>query len=524
MNLLNIFALSGLTNFVFTLFWGIIVFSKNRKEKINQIFMLLSLFIVLWSFSYYLWLSSDEYKKAYLWAMALSLFSVFIPIAFYHWIIVLLDFYKKKFLKLAAYLFYLVGVFIVLMANINPSLIITGLKHKMIFPFWPNAGILYSFYIIFLYIGLVIFSTYLIIKKYRLSSDKKEKSKLLFLLISILLGFGGGFTNFPLWYDIEIMPWGNFLVFSYVLVLGYATLEWQFFNIKILGTEFFVFTLLILLFINLFTESPLSIDNLNFVSNLAVFFLALILGFTLRQYAYKESEQREKLEQLNRIKSEFLSFASHQIKAPMTVAKGYAELIMTEVENVPEEAKNFAKKIKDSIENLLALVEEFMDYRRIEEGRIEYNFENVEMVSFIKEIFDKFELPAKEKGLEYKFESKAEKVYAKIDKTRFAQVIQNLIDNAIKYTKQGFVKLDVWQEDKNLLICVSDSGLGMSKELQDKLFGEFVRDPSIKKEIRGTGLGLYIAKNIIEAHNGEIWAESEGEGKGSKFYVKLPLI
>jgi signal transduction histidine kinase len=70
---------------------------------------------------------------------------------------------------------------------------------------------------------------------------------------------------------------------------------------------------------------------------------------------------------------------------------------------------------------------------------------------------------------------------------------------------------------------VSDSGIGMSKELQQKLFGQFVRDPSIKKEIRGTGLGLYIAKHIIEAHKGKIWAESEGIGKGSTFYIKLPI-
>jgi signal transduction histidine kinase len=79
------------------------------------------------------------------------------------------------------------------------------------------------------------------------------------------------------------------------------------------------------------------------------------------------------------------------------------------------------------------------------------------------------------------------------------------------------------KEDNSILITVADSGIGMSKELQQKLFGEFVRDPSIKREIRGTGLGLYIAKYIVEAHQGKIWAESEGENKGSKFYVKLTL-
>jgi histidine kinase len=116
-----------------------------------------------------------------------------------------------------------------------------------------------------------------------------------------------------------------------------------------------------------------------------------------------------------------------------------------------------------------------------------------------------------------------EQCLIKVDKMRFSQVIQNLIDNAIKYTNQGWVKVSLQKENNSVLITVADSGIGMSKELQQKLFGEFVRDPSIKKEIRGTGLGLYIAKYIVETHQGKIWAESEGEGKGSKFYVRIPL-
>ncbi len=142
----------------------------------------------------------------------------------------------------------------------------------------------------------------------------------------------------------------------------------------------------------------------------------------------------------------------------------------------------------------------------------------------VKEIFENLRKLAEEKGLEYNFESQVSECYVNIDKLRFSQVIQNLIDNAIKYTPKGFVNVSVFKEDNFLVIKVSDSGIGMSKELQKKLFGQFVRDPSIKKEIRGTGLGLYISKYIIDNHKGQIWAESEGEGKGSNFYIKIPCI
>jgi signal transduction histidine kinase len=130
---------------------------------------------------------------------------------------------------------------------------------------------------------------------------------------------------------------------------------------------------------------------------------------------------------------------------------------------------------------------------------------------------------AEEKKLQLTFESNLNEAFVKIDKVRFAQVIQNLIDNAIKYTPQGFVKVSLEKKQNEILISVIDTGIGMSKELQQKLFGQFVRDPSIKREIRGTGLGLYIAKYIVEAHHGKIWAESEGIGKGSRFFVSLPI-
>jgi signal transduction histidine kinase len=93
-----------------------------------------------------------------------------------------------------------------------------------------------------------------------------------------------------------------------------------------------------------------------------------------------------------------------------------------------------------------------------------------------------------------------------------------------KYTNEGFVEVNVNRDEKNIIVCVIDSGIGMSQEFQKKLFGKFVRDESIKKEYRGTGLGLYISKYIVEIHKGKIWAESEGLNKGSKFCISIPFL
>ncbi len=292
-------------------------------------------------------------------------------------------------------------------------------------------------------------------------------------------------------------------------------------------TDIFVGILLILTALQFLSSQSL----LDAIFRISIFVLIFIFSISLIQAVRKEVEQREelerlnkKLDELNKIKSEFLSFASHQIKAPMAVIKGYTELIQNVVENVPPQVKDFAAKIRKAVDDLLVLIEEFMDYRRIDEGKMEFNFEKLNVVSIVKEIYSNMFLLAKEKNLEFYFQSDVDFVFANIDKVRFSQVVQNLIDNAIKYTKEGFVRVNIEKKDNKVLITVSDSGIGMSKKFQEKLFGQFVRDPSIKKEIRGTGLGLFIAKFIIEAHKGKIWAESEGEGKGSRFYVELPIL
>jgi signal transduction histidine kinase len=113
-----------------------------------------------------------------------------------------------------------------------------------------------------------------------------------------------------------------------------------------------------------------------------------------------------------------------------------------------------------------------------------------------------------------------EKIILKADEQKLRQVIQNLIENAIKYTDKGFVKVELKEDKDSVLISVIDSGRGISKELLPNLFKQFSRDSSVKK-IQGTGLGLYIAREIIKDHHGKIWAESEGEGKGAMFCVRM---
>jgi len=192
------------------------------------------------------------------------------------------------------------------------------------------------------------------------------------------------------------------------------------------------------------------------------------------------------------------------------------------------------KKIKESVDRMILLVNNLLDLRKIEEGKMEYQFGETDIVKLVSDIADDFEVIAEQKGLKLEFQSATASLKIKADQARIREVFQNLISNAIKYTDKGYVKVSLSDEGQEIhsnilqnvgmnsvVISVEDSGRGMSEELRQKIFQQFARDEQAAKEIQGVGLGLYIAKEIVTAHHGEIWAESDGEGKGSRFFVRL---
>ena len=253
-----------------------------------------------------------------------------------------------------------------------------------------------------------------------------------------------------------------------------------------------------------------------------------------RAFIYQQLRAaNEKLKELDKLKSEFLSFASHQVKTPMSVVKGYASLIYDGIYGeVTPGVRDTALKIKSSADKMINLVGDLLDLRKIEEGKMEYYMETVDLNKFVGDMVDELRTLANLKKLELTFVSTVTEVKIMADTQKFRQVIQNYIENAIKYTPAGWVKVEITEDNtqqatdnkKYVLITVSDSGLGMSKELIPQLFQQFSRDKQASVKILGTGLGLFIAKTIVEGHGGKTWAESDGEGKGSRFYVKISKI
>jgi signal transduction histidine kinase len=276
-------------------------------------------------------------------------------------------------------------------------------------------------------------------------------------------------------------------------------------------------------------------NPINQVLNGITLALAFGFGYLLVKSVKREVEQRERLEvltkelatandklkDLDKLKSQFLSFASHDLKSPIALIKQFATLIYDGTYAEAAKVKETAFKIKMTADRAVTLVENFLDIRKIEEGKMEYVFEEKNIVEFVKGITSDFELLAKQKGLSVSFQTSSPEIKVKIDTSKMRQVIQNFLDNSLKYIEAGWIKVTITEEQSTVTIAISDSGIGMDKEILPTLFEQFRRDPSVAKKIQGTGLGLYISKEIVQAHGGEVWAESEGRGKGSTFSVRL---
>jgi signal transduction histidine kinase len=162
-----------------------------------------------------------------------------------------------------------------------------------------------------------------------------------------------------------------------------------------------------------------------------------------------------------------------------------------------------------------------IDLRKVEEGRIRYQMDHCDFAQLARQAAQEMGHMAMSKGLNLSFSGPTGRVMVYGDEQKLRHVIQNLIDNAVKYTEKGSIAVKVENKGAAVLLSVTDSGFGISHKIIPLLFEEYVRDERLKK-IRGSGMGLHIAKIFVEEHGGKIWAESGGEGKGSTFYVSLP--
>jgi signal transduction histidine kinase len=189
--------------------------------------------------------------------------------------------------------------------------------------------------------------------------------------------------------------------------------------------------------------------------------------------------------------------------------------------------KDAISKIYASTNDLVVLVGDYLDVSRIEQGRMQYDFSTFDLRELAGTVVTELRPNIEKAKLQLDFDyDQSGEFRVNADQGKIKQVVSNLIDNSVKYTPKG--SIHIWishNAPKKVLLSISDTGVGIHPDVLPRLFEKFTRAPDASKtNIMGTGLGLYVAKKMVEAHHGRIWAESAGPGKGSSFFIELDTI
>jgi signal transduction histidine kinase len=243
---------------------------------------------------------------------------------------------------------------------------------------------------------------------------------------------------------------------------------------------------------------------------------------SLKEATEALTRANKKLTELDALKTEFLSIASHQLRTPLAVIKGYAGMMeQGMLGRMNERQRGALAKVSTSTQELIALVQHLLDISRIETGRLVVNLAPVDMVRIAQDVTEFLRPRALEKGLPIHVSAHGP-IWARADEEKVKEIVMNYLDNAIKYADRGRVSIRVAREARVVHVAVHDVGHGLTAADQAHLFEKFTRGSASKHTKVSTGLGLYVCRRLAEAMGGRVWAQSAGRGKGSTFHLELP--
>ena len=232
------------------------------------------------------------------------------------------------------------------------------------------------------------------------------------------------------------------------------------------------------------------------------------------------------MRELDKIKSNFISVVAHQLRTPLSGIKWTLNMIISgELGPINNEQKTFLLKSYESNDRMINLVNDMLGADRVQSGKVHYNFRYIDILDLLDNVLFEMSSQAHKKNVSVEFNEKiAFLPKVCVDPDTMRAVFQNLLENSIKYTIDGGkIIIGAKTEGKNVLIEISDNGIGIPKVEQNNVFNRFFRATNaVKKETDGSGLGLFIAKSVVEKHGGKIWFESE-EGQGTKFFFTIPI-
>jgi len=541
-----------------SLILAILILSKNYKKEANVAYFLFVVWTFLWGIGIAMFRFENEISRMFFWNREFIIAASLIANGLLHLSFVFPE-KKDSFGWVKRILIYFPSILVAIGVFI-PNLFIKDI----IVQSWGNESILGSGYWFYgLYFS--IFSIWTLINFFKHYREKigKAKKQIAYMIVGIIISlFIGGI------FDLLLILLGNYKFvwvgpnasFVMVIFIGYAIVKHQLLDAKVIAVEFISFGILLVALAQILYADTFFRITANLITFIILLVLVSILIKNMRGEINRKNELQkmseelakanDKLTTLDNAKSEFISIASHQLRTPLTAIKGFVSLLLEgSYGKVDVKQQDVLNKVYSSNDRLIKLVEDLLNVSRMESGRMEFKLEPTDLKAICKEVMDTFYIRAKDAKLKLEYkqpEGEIPKVL--IDGTKMKEVISNLVDNAIKYCPKGGVNLRLVtgvgsdfvgqnRSDKNhfgsdpkiqnkevVRVIVSDTGIGIPTSELPYLFAKFSRGKDISRlNTGGTGLGLYVGRAIVEENGSRIWAESDGQGKGSRFIIEIPV-
>ncbi len=511
---------------------SLLVFFNNPKSIISRLFLLFSTLFSIWAIlDVLLWATNDPGIVMFAWSLQVLIEPITFLVAFFLFYIFL---YKKipPFWLNSAIAIILLPLIILLPTTLNLEALQLSTCESIEGPIAKY----YTYILNFIFVVSILFIGFKEIPKL---SALEKKTALYFGigLVTFLLAFTSGNIVSSFTDDWTISQYGLFGMPVFAFLIAYSIVQFKAFKIQIAGAQILVVVLWALVASLLFVDSEL----LKLIAGVTLIFTTAA-GYLLITSVRQEFKQKLELEQLtfqlekankrlrvlDQMKSEFVSIASHQLRSPLTSIRGYASMLLDGTYGkISPKAADAIERIADSSKFMALSVEDYLNVSRIESGNMKYEKSDFNLKDMAEKLADDMRREALKKGLVLVFKSEIDStgiVNADIGKTR--QIIHNLVDNALKYTEKGNVKVTVSEKKRprTIMVTISDTGIGMSADTLVDVFGKFERAHNANSvNVSGTGLGLYIARKMAQDMGGDVTATSPGEGKGSSFTFSLPL-
>lgn len=512
---------------------GLLVLASNRSSSINQTFAALVFFIGFWlTSSLFIDLSLDL-TGIYFWSQISIAWLGIIPAIWVYFTYVFPT--RRKLSKFKQLLIVIPPLTFLMLSPTKLNVVSVKISENGSREILHGSLYLAAYIYFFIYI---LWGFIRVLRRYY-KSRGITKIQLKYILIgslcSVTLAIIGTITspilNAEAATNISSLTILFFLVFSVYSILRHHLME-----IKVMTAEVFTALLWLVLLVNVLTFKTKE----QLILNLGLFFAAVIFGVFLVKSVIQEVKARQeienmanklkgankKLKKLDKVKSEFISIASHQLRTPLSAIKGYVSMILDGTYgSLDSEKTEVLGRVYASNERLIALVNDLLNLSRIEKGKLQFEFGEVDdLDEILLSVINESRIAASKKGLVITYEQKSLPI-VRADSHKLRQIFVNIIDNAIKYTEKGSIKISANVDTKKITFIFEDTGFGMKREEIGSIYEKFRRGSAGEKHhVGGVGIGLYICYKIIEAHDGKIYAKSPGKDKGTTFYVELPYI